>query len=155
MGESGDRQLRKAYGDILECRRSATQVVLCDDLVQNTFERTDILYRMFGYEFCDALFEEKFSCAGFFLEDRETCLKVGFTDVHDNSPLKSALETRFELSEFFWRTISREDYLFSCLVEDIEDIIEFFLGRLFPCEKLDVVDDKHIDTAVSVAEFVY
>jgi hypothetical protein len=108
--------------------------------------------------FCDELgyflFEEEFSSTSLLLEDRETSLIVGFTDVHDDTPFESALETRFELSEFFRRTIPREDDLLPCFVEDIEDIIEFLLCRLFPGEKLDIIDDEHINATVAITEFI-
>ena len=96
MCESRDGEFRKAYGYILEGRWCTAKVILCYDLIQYPFERADIFYGMLGYEFSDALFEEKFSSTGFFLEYGETCLKVWLSDVNDNSPLKSTLESGFE-----------------------------------------------------------
>jgi len=109
---------------------------------------------VFCDEFCDILREEKLTGACFFLEDSKTCLIVRLSEIYRNSPLKPTLQAWFELSELFWWAISREDDLLPGFIENIKNIVQFFLCRLFPREKLHIIEDEHIHLTVSITELV-
>jgi hypothetical protein len=124
------------------------EVVFCDNLIEYSFDLTDIIGDVFGYKFCYFLFEDKLSSSGFFLDDCKSSFVVWLTEVNCNSPLESTLESWFELSKFFWRTISGEDNLLPCFVENIKNIVEFFLGLFFSGKELDIIDHEDVYLAI-------
>jgi hypothetical protein len=130
------------------------EIILSNDLVQYSFDLTDIIGDVFGYKFCYFLFEDKLTSSRFFLDNRESSLIIWFSEIYRYSPFESTLESWFEFCKFFWRTITREDNLLPCFVENIENIVEFFLGLLFPRKELDIIDDEDVDLTIFFSESI-
>ena len=90
--------------------------------------------------------------ATFLIEDRDLRLQVGRLDVRQKTPLEPRTQALFQLRDVPGRAIAGHHDLTPSLVEGIERVEELFLCSLLACEKLDVVDEQHVDGAVAVAK---
>jgi len=73
-------------------------------------------------------------------------------DVGRKAPLKAGDETGFQLLDFARAAIARQHHLFTRLEEIVKGVKELFLDALFAREKLDIVNQQHVDMAVSLTE---
>ncbi len=78
--------------------------------------------------------------------------KIGRLNIGDQSPLKARAQAIFDLGQLLGRTITGDDDLTVGVMQRIEGVEELLLGALFSGEKLDVIDQQHVDAAEAIAE---
>lgn len=90
-GERSDRELRQTHRYILDRRWCTTEIILGNDLIEYSFDLSDIGRDVLSDELCDILWEEELSGSRLLTDDSETSLIVRFTDIDRDTPLESAL----------------------------------------------------------------
>ena len=86
-----DSEFWEAKCNIFESWWSTLEIMFSDNLIEYSFDLTNIGRDMFRDELCYFLIKEEFSCSRFFLDDSETSLIIWFTDINSYSPLKPTL----------------------------------------------------------------
>jgi hypothetical protein len=108
--------------------------------------------------FCDKLryfaLKKEFTSTALLLDDSKSCLIIWFTDINGDTPFKSTLETWFEFCKLLGWTITRKYNLLPCFIQDIEDIVQLFLGLLLSSKKLYIIKNQYIDLSIFFTEFV-
>ena len=74
-------------------------------------------------------------------------------NVGGQAPFETRHEAGFQFLDFAGAPVAGEDDLLSRFKEIVEGVEELFLDTLFAGEKLDVVDQQHVDVPVALAEF--
>ncbi len=93
-----------------------------------------------------------FSLPGFFPQNGFARLEIGRLDIGEQSPLESRTQARFQRLDLLRRTVGGDDQLAARFVQRVERMEELFLRRLFAGEKLNVVDQQHVDLAIAIAK---
>ena len=90
---------------------------------------------------------------GLLAEDRQSRLQLGRLDVGHESLLEAAPHAVLDADLVGW-PVGRQDDLPVGLVEVVERVEELLEGFLLALEELDVVDQQHVDAAVTALERV-
>lgn len=90
----------------------------------------------------------------FILEDILAQLEVWSFDFRHESPFESREEPVFYFGDLGWHAVAGEDYLFSRLVEVVEDIKKGILSGLLTENLLDIVHDEQVDGLVEIDKIV-
>jgi hypothetical protein len=71
---------------------------------------------------------------------------------HRQPPLEAVAQPLGERRQFARQAVRGEGELAAALVESVEGVEELLLGRVFPLEELDVVDEQDVEVAVPLLE---
>ena len=86
-------------------------------------------------------------------ENRNTSLDLRGFDGDSQSPAKAGFEAFLEAVNLFRIAIAAEDYLLTGLEKGIEGVKKLFLRSLFSREELNIVNEEHVEGAVTSLEF--
>ena len=85
-------------------------------------------------------------------QNSDTSLQLGRLNIGNQTPLKARTHTFSKPGELFWRQVGGNHNLLLVIMQGVESMEELFLCMLFTRQKLDIVDQKHIDIAVNLFE---
>ncbi len=114
---------------------------------KGAFELSDIGLGFSCDVVCDGLGNVQASKVGFFLDDCDPRIVAGRVDSCYKAPVEPADKTLFEAGDVGWCAVGAEYYLPAIMIERIEGVEEFLLALLALTEKLDIIDDEHINGA--------
>src|ERR1043165_4477867 len=87
-------------------------------------------------------------------DDDNLGLQIRRFDVGDEAPLKPGMQTLFNFRNVTRGTIRSQDNLFLPIIQGIECVEKLFLSSLLTRDELNVVDEKDIDTAITLTKGV-
>src|SRR5438309_2584506 len=120
---------------------------------QRAFEPADVAANTRREELVNVIVQFDLQGARFLPQNGKTRLNVGGLQFRGQAPLETRNQTVFEIGDLRGRTIAREHDLFVTVEEGIEGVKKFLLRSFFPGEKLNIIDQKQICLAVTLAEF--
>ena len=85
-------------------------------------------------------------------QNSDTSLQLGRLNIGNQTPLKARTHTFGKSSELFWWQIRSNHNLLLVIMQGIESMEELFLRMFFTRQKLDIVNQKHIDIAINLLE---
>src|SRR6056297_525294 len=132
----------------LEIEFTLVQRGVGEEANESAFELPDVAFDVVGDELDDLLVELNAIVFGLALQDGDARLESGRLHVGREAPLKARQEALLDALNIPGRAVGGENDLLPALVQGVEDVEEFFLRLLLAAEKLDVVDDQHVDLAV-------
>ena len=144
--------LQQVLGDG-EVEGFAREGGVAGDLDERTFEPADVFDDVLRHELKNVCGNFHLQVGGLGAQNGDTGFQVGRLDVGGETPLETGNEAGFEGGDFRDRTVAGDDDLLAGLEEVVEGVEKFFLDALFAGEELDVVDQKDVDAAVTLAEF--
>jgi len=136
-----------------DLKRIAGKRRVAADLDQGAFEAANVLNDVLSDEIDDFVRYFEIMLLRFFAEDGDARFEIRRLYIGYQSPLESGYESIFEFGDFVCGAVAREKDLFLLLEEFVEGVEEFFLNSFLAAQKLDIVEEKHIDFAVALAKF--
>src|SRR4051812_38263749 len=109
---------------------------MCHQADQRTFKFTYIGANIRSYEQSNVCGKRDPLLLALLLQDRNLGLEIRRLNVCDQSPLKSAAQTIFDLGKFFRRPVTRNHNLLHRLVQRVESMEELFLSAFLLRQEL-------------------
>src|SRR5574341_1626472 len=88
------------------------------------------------------------------LKDDNFRFEVRWLDICDQPPLKTRVQTLFDLRYISGRAVGGEDYLLLPIVKRIKCVKELLLGSFLARNELHVIYQEHINAAIAFAKSV-
>jgi len=123
-----------------------------DDPREGAFQRADIRLDSGSNELQDRFWKLD-GCPFLFIpEDGETGFEIRRLEFGDQTPFESGDESLFEPLDLVRRPIARHHNLFMGVEEGVECMKEFLLKAFLSGEKVNIVDQEQVHTAVTLSE---
>ena len=121
---------------------------------QGAFEFADVGGDVGGDEFeCFVGYEDPVAFR-LVAKDCQTCFEIRRLDVGDEAPLEAPAQAFFECGDGVGHTVGGDDDLLVGAVERVERVEEFLLESFLAGDELDVVDEQHVDVAITASKRV-
>ena len=92
---------------------------------------------------------------GLALDDGNARFKIRRLDVGGQAPLKPGAQTLLQGFDLLRGAVRRDDDLAAIVVQRVEGVEKLLLRALLAGQELDVVDQKHVRLAVTLAELLH
>ena len=140
------------FGGQVGRNRRLRQRGVGDDANQRALELADVRRDDLGDERRHLVGHRNILALGLFPQNRFARFEIGRLNVGEQSPFESRAQARFERLNLLGRTIGRDDELAPGFVQRVEGVEELFLSRLLAGQKLNVVDQQHVDLTIAIAK---
>lgn len=138
-------QISQCHFDKAWSQCGAAQIGIRNNPVQRAFQLADVRLHPPRNTFQNIIRHLSPSPLCLRTQDRETGLQIGRLDIRRESPLKSGTEAFLQRNERLRRAIRRNDDLLILPMQGVERVEKFFLCRFFTGNKLNIVDQQHIN----------
>ena len=122
------------------------------DSHQGAFQLPNVAFQVLGQKLDDLLGEWDVLILRLLAQDGDSGLDVGQLEVRDEAPPEAGLQSLLCVRIFLGRPVARQHDLLPCLIQRVEGVEELFLRALLSREKLNVVDQQHVDVPVALPE---
>ena len=123
-----------------------------DDAVQRTLQLAHVRRDAMGQELHHLARDRGAQLLGLRIQDAQAQLIGRGVDVGDQAPTQTRAQPLFHPLQIRRRFVGRDDHLVILIHQGVEGMKEFFLGRFFAADELDIVDHQHVDAAELLLE---
>src|SRR5436305_3882291 len=119
-----------------------------DQAGQSTFEFSHVALRFRCNKDANILGQENTLRFGLLVENGHFRLEIGSLNVYQQAPFKPGAQSLDETGKLARSRVARNHQLLLVIVEFIEGVEELFLGPLFSCNDVDIVNEKDVGSSV-------
>ncbi len=130
----------------------AAHFAVGQQFVERPFKFTNVGLDVGGDIFNRFLVKLNIVLRGFGLQNGAAGFKIGQLHINGHAPFKATAQAFFKRRDTFWRLVRANNNLFICLVQRIKSMKETFLRGLFAGDKLNIVDNQHVNVTVALGK---